>query len=268
MGLDSESTDSERAVVRACIEEAFWRRSLPSAVVTMAAVSWHLKRRPVPPSKVMAGTVVVGASSLAYFLGKLSYILGDNCMEKFIKQAPESEITVGVLKNREEKQRLASEKGHNLPLFKDLLEHVDMDTMSLNEQSVIVECNRVAFWKFSLPCMIASSGLTLFMFKTGFLQVRSSASYPRLPKLFLAALVGYTGGQVLYAYSQDCSRRLLIKAPEGDAAKRIRIQTGGGTELDLTENAEADHEIKNESQDFILPNDTVIERMNLIRKQL
>ena len=111
-------------------------------------------------------------------------------------QAPESEITVGVLKNREEKQRLASEKGHNLPLFKDLLEHVDMDTMSLNEQSVIVECNRVAFWKFSLPCMIASSGLTLLMFEKGFLQVRSSASYPRLPKLFLAALVGYTGGQV------------------------------------------------------------------------
>ena len=74
--------------------------------------------------------------------------------------------------------------------------------------------------------------------------------------------------QVLYAYSQDCSRRLLIKAPEGDAAKRIRIQTGGGTELDLTENAEADHELKNESQDFILPNDTVIERMNLISKQL
>ena len=45
-----------------------------------------LFRRPVPPSKIMAGTVVVGASSLAYFLGKLSYILGDNCMEKFIKQ--------------------------------------------------------------------------------------------------------------------------------------------------------------------------------------
>ena len=103
MGLDSESSEPERAVVRACIEEAFWRRSLPSAIGTMAAVSWHLKRclmsdsraltpqrksfrRPVPPSKAMAGTVVVGASSLAYFLGKLSYILGDNCMEKFIKE--------------------------------------------------------------------------------------------------------------------------------------------------------------------------------------
>ena len=103
MGLDSESSEPERAVVRACIEEAFWRRSLPSAIGTMAAVSWHLKRclmsdfraltrqrksfrRPVPPSKIMAGTVVVGASSLAYFLGKLSYILGDNCMEKFIKE--------------------------------------------------------------------------------------------------------------------------------------------------------------------------------------
>ena len=101
-----------------------------------------------------------------------------------------------MLKNREEKHRFASEKGHNLPLFKDLFEHVDMDTMSLDEQSVIVECNRVAFWKFSLPCMITFSGLTLLMFEKGFLQIRPSASYPRLPKLFLAALVGYTGGQV------------------------------------------------------------------------
>ena len=164
----------------------------------------------MPPSKIMAGTVVVGASSLAYFMGKLSYILGDNCMEKFIQQvfvgseshiqcilqAPESEITLGVLKNRKEKQRLASEKSQNLPPFKDLLEHIDMDSMSLDEQSVVVECNRVAFWKFSLPCMIASSGLTFLMFEKGFLQSRPSASYPRLPKLFLAALVGYTGGQV------------------------------------------------------------------------
>lgn len=103
-----------------------------------------------------------------------------------------------MLRNREERQRLASEKGKNLPAFKDLLAHVDMDTMSLDEQSVVVECNRVAFWKFSLPCMIGSSGLTLLMFEKGFLQSRPSASYPRLPKLVLAALVGYTGGQVTH----------------------------------------------------------------------
>ena len=71
---------------------------------------------------------------------------------------------------------------------------------------------------------------------------------------------------MLYAYSQDCSRRLLIKAPQGDAAKRIQLQTGG--EIDLTENAGADHEIGDESEDFILPNETVIERLDLIRKQL
>ena len=106
-----------------------------------------------------------------------------------------------MLKNREEKHRLSIEKSHNLPLFKDLLEHVDMDTMSLEEQSVIVECNRVAFWKFSLPCMIGSSGLTLFMFEKGFLQSRLSSSFPRLPKLILAALVGYTGGQVTQLFS-------------------------------------------------------------------
>ena len=72
---------------------------------------------------------------------------------------------------------------------------------------------------------------------------------------------------MLYAYSQDCSRRLLIKAPEGESAKRIRLQAGGG-EIDLTENAEADHDIGDESQDFILPNETVTERLDLIRKQL
>ena len=111
-------------------------------------------------------------------------------------QAPESEITVGVLKNREERQRLTTRAPSNLPPFKDILKHVDMETMSLDEQSVVMECNRVAFWKFSLPCMSGSTGLAWLLFKQGLLQGRPSASFPRLPKLFLAALVGYTGGQV------------------------------------------------------------------------
>ena len=86
-------------------------------------------------------------------------------------------------------------------------------------------------------------------------------------RLNQATLCTISLSQVLYAYSQDCSRRLLIKAPGGDAAKRIKLQAAGG-EIDLTENAEADHDIGDESQDFILPNETVIERLDLIRKQL
>ena len=73
---------------------------------------------------------------------------------------------------------------------------------------------------------------------------------------------------MLYAYSQDCSRRLLIKAPKGDAARMIQLRNQTGEEIDLTENAEADQEIGEEAQDFILPNETVIERLDLIRKQL
>ena len=65
--------------------------------------------------------------------------------------------------------------------------------------------------------------------------------------------------QVFYAYSQDCSNRLLVKASEGDAAKRIRLHIGG-KERDLHE--------EDKGQDFILPDDTVIERTELIRKQL
>ena len=73
---------------------------------------------------------------------------------------------------------------------------------------------------------------------------------------------------MLYAYSQDCSRRLLIKAPKGDAARMIQLRNQTGEEIDLPENAEADLEIGEEAQDFILPNETVIERLDLIRKQL
>lgn len=48
----------------------------------------------------------------------------------------------------------------------------------------------------------------------------------------------------------------------------IQLRNQTGEEIDLTENAEADLEIGEEAQDFILPNETVIERLDLIRKQL
>ena len=63
--------------------------------------------------------------------------------------------------------------------------------------------------------------------------------------------------QVFYAYSQDCSNRLLVKAPEGDAAKRIRLHIGG---------KERDFHEEDKGQDFILPDDTVIERTELVKK--
>ena len=40
----SDSSEAERQVVRECIAEAFWWRSMPSALATGAAVSIHLHR--------------------------------------------------------------------------------------------------------------------------------------------------------------------------------------------------------------------------------
>ena len=40
----SDSSEAERRVVRECIAEAFWWRSVPAALAAGAAVSFHLHR--------------------------------------------------------------------------------------------------------------------------------------------------------------------------------------------------------------------------------
>ena len=44
-------------------------------------------------ASLRGGALVAGASSLAYFLGKLSYIMGDQCMDKFVKQVTLSSLS-------------------------------------------------------------------------------------------------------------------------------------------------------------------------------
>ena len=73
---------------------------------------------------------------------------------------------------------------------------------------------------------------------------------------------------MLYAYSQDCSRRLLIKAPGGEAAKRILSETGKSMEEDLTENLGIDYQPEQHAKDFIIPEDTAAIRQNIIQKQV
>ena len=43
--LAADVKDAERSVMRSCIEEAFWRRSLPAALLTLPPVALYLYRQ-------------------------------------------------------------------------------------------------------------------------------------------------------------------------------------------------------------------------------
>ena len=43
--LAADVKEAERSVMRSCIEEAFWRRSLPAALLTLPPVSLYLYRQ-------------------------------------------------------------------------------------------------------------------------------------------------------------------------------------------------------------------------------
>ena len=74
--------------MQSCIDDAFWRRSVPSAVITMGIVNYYLKKQSSNKaySRFGRGVIVMGASCLAYHLGKISYMVGESCMDTFIEQ--------------------------------------------------------------------------------------------------------------------------------------------------------------------------------------
>jgi len=231
MGV-SETTDEERLVIRECIKEAFWYRSLPLGVVTCIGVQLGVKSGKIPSTKYGAWPIVVGAGSCAYVLGKLSYIFGDNCSRKFLERAPNSEITAHLRLNNDQKPLLGDvvKKSNSWPSleernlgFADILEGFDFSRISDVEKSIMNDCNSTAFWKYSLPMAVIISGAIYSAIKAGLLNSsKRVTTFPRLPKMLIGGSLGYIAGQWLYVYSRDCTNRFINFAPEGEIARRLR----------------------------------------------
>ena len=81
-----------------------------------------------------------------------------------------------------------------------LMKTSDFDTISEEENNILADCNSVAFWYYSLPSVAVSTALTSRALTTGLLASSSfTRRFPRLPKLTLAASLGYVAGQVAVA---------------------------------------------------------------------
>jgi len=73
-------------VMRECVYEAFWYRSLPLASVTGVCVKLGVSSGKIRHTRYGSWPIVLGAGSMAYIVGKLSYIFGENCARKFVEQ--------------------------------------------------------------------------------------------------------------------------------------------------------------------------------------
>jgi len=221
---DIEITDEERNVMKECVKEAFWYRCLPSASLTGVSVNYAIKTGKIKSSKFGGWPIILGASSLAYLAAKFSYIFGKHCTNKFLEKAPASEISEQIRKNREEdKVKWRTEHDEQLNKFSDILDQVDFDTITDVEKQIIQDCNSTAFWKFSVPLMLSTSGTIYLAIKKGFLNSSKwNSTFPKAPKMVIGASLGYIAGQYLYVYSKDCSNRFLQFAPSGKIARLLR----------------------------------------------
>jgi len=259
MGKVSDTTEEERVVIRECIKEAFWYRSLPLGVAATLSVYYAVKAGKIRSTRYGTWPVVVGAGSLAYVVGKLTYIFGENCSKKFLEKAPNSEITAQLRlkygKNSSEniedawKSKATIVAERNLG-FADILDDFDFNAISDVEKSIMNDCNSTAFWQYSLPLSLISSGAVYSAIKSGLLNASKRVThFPRLPKMVVGCTIGYIAGQWLYVYSRDCTNRFLSFAPDGEIARRLRGEVVEERDL-LCSNCREEEEVLG---DYVLP---------------
>ena len=99
------SKDEER-IFDECMNDCFWYRSVPAAGLAGAAVLTCIKTGKIQPSKKYGSVPkVLAASGLFYALAKASYLLGEECDNKFLAVAPNSEMADTIRYNRGNKER-------------------------------------------------------------------------------------------------------------------------------------------------------------------
>jgi hypothetical protein len=95
MGMSAE----ERRVLNECSSEAFWYRAVPGSILGGGLAALAINKGFISPSlRFGIYPKVMGAATVAFFLGKMSY--SNECAKKFLTQAPNSEIARAIRKNR------------------------------------------------------------------------------------------------------------------------------------------------------------------------
>jgi hypothetical protein len=201
----------------------------PRSSPTGSAVYWAIRAGKLKPNpRLGAWTQVAGFGSLAYVLGKISYIVGQNCMDIFLEQAPNIVVSERVRRRRniseDDKYLLAANSSAvTRQRFADILEYVNPEDMTEKEVAILDDCDSVAFYQYSLPLAAAGGGTVYAAIEKGWLAPgRRFPRLPRLPRVLAGSSQGFLAGQYLYIYTSDCTDRFQQYDPEGNIARLLR----------------------------------------------
>ena len=233
------------------------------------------------PNKYFGAAPKVFLSSfVAYWAGKISYILSDECKEKFLKDAPESETAYYIRKDRGLQQPWTAIRDFGqedteeddddnyifkinitIPSFQSILQS-SLDgkeniVLSDKEKEILDECSDRSYIYYSMPLSILCGGLMLGAQKKGLIStVRATNSkwikklplFPFRNRTFHGILFGFALGQILYLLSSDYEDSILEHAPEGELAALIRKQN---EKIDVINNSNYSSEDKTTVQEGI-----------------
>ena len=217
-----------------------------------------------PNVRFGAAPKVFTSSFVAYWIGKISYILSDSCQDKFLKGASNSEIAYHIRKQRglaqpwtairdfgsketSDKSSVSTNtysgdseqdsEAHGIQVqipagdtAFDVIKSKNL-VVSKREEEILKDCNNCAFYFFSLPLCILCGGFMFGAKKKGWITDWSDKKWiSKLPKFpfrnrtLHGITVGYLLGQIIYLNTSDCTERFLSEAPDGEVAKYLRQQ--------------------------------------------
>ena len=154
---EDEMEAAESRALRECLSESLWRRAVPAALLGGAVTLGAFGAGRLRPSPRMGPwPKVLGASFLAFWAGKVSYVLGRPCQDKFLRIAPDGPIAQSIRVRRGEE-----EQEEEVAREEDLLDvtiHTEQEQMmvqlSEREQRILEECRRVSLYYYSLPLSV------------------------------------------------------------------------------------------------------------------
>jgi len=229
-----------------------------SALLAGTSMYWAVKAGKLKPnSRFGPWPKVAGFGSLAYVVAKLSYVLGENCINKFIDQAPNSDISQHLRENRGHSDQMDTASSGNYALM-DIVDSDDFDEGQLSgkERQILMDCNSTAFYQYSLP-LSSVLGLTIFSGVLRSSRFKSKSLLVKSLPVVLGSTVGYFLGQLVYIYSGDCTSRFLQFAPEGVIATRLSEQfqhTGSQHGSDsMCETCQAAAVIEGDHDEYVIP---------------
>ena len=197
------------------LQEGFWYRSLPIGLGSGIAVYHLVKTGKLKPNKRFgAAPKVIISSFTGYWVGKLSYILSDNCKDKFLRDAPESETAYHIREERGlpqpwsamrdfgSKENEQDEYEPKMPELSDIKIKISISSLGDNyhelmktlhhkpflskkENDILADCHYHADCFYAIPLSVASGAAVFGAQKKGLISndITTNLSGQKIAKL-------------------------------------------------------------------------------------